>query len=108
MKINKYKILIFMSSVLLMLSCTDLEEETFGSLSPDNFYNTEEEALASVVGIYQQLSYVQSIGDPWRIAEFGTDEFILPGRASGGWFDQNNIDIIKHQVEATNATTGRA
>ncbi|WBL22738.1 RagB/SusD family nutrient uptake outer membrane protein [Zunongwangia sp. HRR-M8] len=108
MKFYIYKIAIILSVALLAVSCTDLDEETFGSLSPDNFYNTEEEALASVVGIYQQLSYVQSIGDPWRIAEFGTDEFIVPGRASGGWFDQSNIDIIKHQVDPANATTGRA
>lgn len=108
MKLHIYKIAVLVSTVFFTTACTDLEEETFGSLSPDNFYNTEEEGLASVVGIYQQLSYVQSIGDPWRIAEFGTDEFIVPGRASGGWFDQNNIDIIRHQVDAANATTGRA
>ena len=74
-----------------MPGCTNLEEETFGSLSPDTYYNNEAEALSSVVGVYQSLSQVSSIGDPWRIAEFGTDEFIVPGRASGGWFDQNNI-----------------
>lgn len=88
--------------------CTKLEEEKFGSLSPETFYKSEKEALSSVVGVYQLLSQVSHIGDPWRIAEFGTDEFVVPGRASGGWFDQNNIDIIQHKVAATNATTGRA
>lgn len=88
--------------------CTKLEEEQFGSLSPETFYKSEKEALSSVVGVYQLLSQVSHIGDPWRIAEFGTDEFVVPGRASGGWFDQNNIDIIQHKVAATNATTGRA
>ncbi|MDN3595555.1 RagB/SusD family nutrient uptake outer membrane protein [Zunongwangia endophytica] len=108
MKLYIHKIAIILGLAILAVSCTDLDEETFGSLSPENFYNTEEEALASVAGIYQQLSYVQSIGDPWRIAEFGTDEFIVPGRASGGWFDQSNIDIMRHQVDPANATTGRA
>lgn len=88
--------------------CTKLDEEQFGSLSPDTYYKTEKEALSSVVGVYQLLSQVVHIGDPWRIAEFGTDEFIVPGRASGGWFDQNNMDIMLHQVTPTNATTARA
>jgi starch-binding outer membrane protein, SusD/RagB family len=88
--------------------CTKLEEEKFGSLSPDTYYKSEKEALSSVVGVYQLLSQVVHIGDPWRIAEFGTDEFVVPGRASGGWFDQGNIDIIQHKVTPVNATTGRA
>ncbi|KAA3437039.1 RagB/SusD family nutrient uptake outer membrane protein [Rufibacter hautae] len=104
--ITKIKVLV--SAAILVTGCTDLEEEQFGRLSPDTYYRTEEEALSSVVGIYQQLSYVVDIGDPFRIAEFGTDEFIVPGRASGGWFDQNNIDIMLHQVKPDNATTGRA
>lgn len=102
MKIYNIKSIITLSFFALCLSgCTNLDEESFGSLSPDTYYNTEAEALSSVVGVYQVLSRVVHIGDPWRIAEFGTDEFIVPGRASGGWFDQNNIDIITHKVEPT-------
>ncbi|MEL1239774.1 RagB/SusD family nutrient uptake outer membrane protein [Flavobacterium flavipallidum] len=109
MKIYKIKlILCSFVALLCMPGCTNLDEETFGSLSPDTYYNNEAEALSSVVGVYQSLSQVVHIGDPWRIAEFGTDEFIVPGRASGGWFDQNNIDIINHTVAPTNATCGRA
>ncbi|MFD0990114.1 RagB/SusD family nutrient uptake outer membrane protein [Mariniflexile jejuense] len=109
MKIYNIKLIFTLSIFTLCLSgCTNLDEETFGSLSPDTYYNTEAEALSSVVGVYQVLSRVVHIGDPWRIAEFGTDEFLVPGRASGGWFDQNNIDIITHTVKPTNATCGRA
>jgi hypothetical protein len=99
---------ILVGAAVVLAGCTDLDEEQFGSLSPATYYKTEEEALSSVVGVYQQLSYVVDIGDPFRISEFGTDEFLVPGRASGGWFDQNNIDIMLHQVKPTNATTGRA
>lgn len=109
MKIYNIKLILCSFIVSLCLpGCTNLDEETFGSLSPDTYYNNEAEALSSVVGVYQSLSQVVHIGDPWRIAEFGTDEFIVPGRASGGWFDQNNIDIINHTVAPTNATCGRA
>src|SRR4029079_15085378 len=85
---------IFIAGLLLNLAiagCTKLNEETFGSLSPDTYYTDDNTALSSVVGIYQLLSYNVDIGDPWRMKEFSTDEFIVPGRASGGWFDQSNI-----------------
>lgn len=95
-------------SSAMIAGCTKLEEEKFGSLSPDNYYQGEKEALSSVVGVYQLLSFNVDIGDPWRGKEFSTDEFIVPGRASGGWFDQNNIDLIKHVYNADNATMARA
>ena len=88
--------------------CTKLDEEKFGSLSPDNYYTDENTALSSVVGIYQLLAYNVDIGDPWRMKEFSTDEFIVPGRASGGWFDQSNIDLTNHVEDANNATIARA
>lgn len=90
------------------VGCTKLDEEKFGSLSPETYYQGEAEALSSVVGVYQLLSYNVDIGDPWRMKEFSTDEFIVPGRASGGWFDQNNIDLTNHAENVTNATIARA
>lgn len=99
------------AALLLALTfggCTKLDEEKFGSLAPDTYYKTEKNALSSVVGVYSLLSQVAHIGDPWRIAEFGSDEFLVPGRASGGWFDQYNIDIMQHKVTPVNATCARA
>ncbi len=108
MKFNIKKITFLALSFAAISSCTKLDEEQFGSLSPNNYYNTEAEALSSVVGVYQQLSYNVDIGDPWRLGEFMTDEFIVPGRASGGWFDQSNIDLTRHQWDANNSTSSRA
>lgn len=93
---------------LLTVGCTKLDEEKFGSLAPQTYYKGEAEALSSVVGIYNLLSYNVDIGDPWRMKEFSTDEFIVPGRASGGWYDQNNVDLTNHKENATNATIARA
>ncbi|BAV07170.1 Starch-binding associating with outer membrane [Filimonas lacunae] len=108
MKMMIQKISILLLAVAAFSGCTKLEEERYGSLSPETYYSTEAEALSSVVGVYQLLSYTVHIGDPWRIAEFGTDEFIVPGRASGGWYDASNIEIIQHKVTPANATSGRA
>jgi hypothetical protein len=92
----------------LLAGCTKLEEEKFGSLSPDNYYQNEQAALSSVVGVYQLLSLNVDIGDPWRMKEFSTDEFIVPGRASGGWYDQANVDLTNHKQDADNKTIARA
>lgn len=106
---NSFKILKACLLIGAVISgCTKLDEEKFGSLSPDNYYQGEKEALSSVVGVYQLLSYNVDIGDPWRMKQFSTDEFIVPGRASGGWFDQNNVDLTKHVENADNATIARA
>ncbi len=102
---------IFAAGLLLSIiisGCTKLNEETFGSLPPDTYYTDEATALSSVVGIYQLLSYNIDIGDPWRMKEFSTDEFIVPGRASGGWYDQSNIDLTHHVEDANNKTIARA
>lgn len=102
---------IFAAGLLLttaIAGCTKLDEETFGSLSPDTYYTDENTALSSVVGIYQLLSYNVDIGDPWRAKEFSTDEFIVPGRASGGWYDQSNIDLTNHVEDPFNSTLARS
>ena len=104
-----YKSFIAITVCASVLSgCTKLDEETFGSLSPDTYYKNEEEALSSVVGVYQLLSYNVDIGDPWRMKEFSTDEFIVPGRANGGWYDQSNVDLTNHVADANNNTILRA
>lgn len=102
---NKYIKSILSVAVIsstLLAGCTKLDEERFGNLSPDTYYKTEAEALSSVAGVYQKLSYAEDINDWWRMNEFGTDEFIVPGRASGGWFDQDNQDVMLHVPKSNN------
>lgn len=87
----------------LLTSCLDLSEELYGRLSPETYYQTEEEALSSVVGVYSYLSYMSRAGgDGWRIGEFGTDEFFCPGRSNGGWYDEHNIQMMEHKVTPDN------
>lgn len=107
--ITSLKILVSALFIIILASgCTKLDEEKFGSLAPDTYYKGEAEALSSVVGIYNLLSYNVDIGDPWRMKEYNTDEFITPGRASGGWYDQSNIDLLQHKQDKNNATIARA
>ena len=105
-KIVKIKLLVLAS--LIIGGCTNLDEELYGRLSPDTYYSNDEEALSSVVGVYQKFSNFANIGDVFRPQEFGTDEFFVPGRTSGGWFSQDNIDIMQHKTKPNNGTILRA
>lgn len=92
----------------MLSGCLNLDEELYGRLSPDTYYQTEEEALSSVVGVYQFLSYMSRAGgDGWRVGEYGTDEFFCPGRASGGWYDEANMQIMAHRITPDNAALER-
>lgn len=97
------------NAVLIMLgaltaaSCTNLDEELFGRLSPDNYYENEEQALSSLAGCYEYMAYMHwAGGDSWRIGEYGTDELFCPGRANGGWYDEYVEQIMEHKCTPEN------
>lgn len=84
---------------LLTPSCTNLDEELYGRLTPDSFFQTEEEAVSSVAGAYNYFARMfQAGGDGWRSAEYGTDELMCPGRSNGGWLDENVNQIMRHEI----------
>lgn len=103
--IHKSKRCLFLLPLFLLLGCSDdLDEELYGTLSPKNYYQTEEEALSSVVGVYQRMSGVQNYGNSWREMEYGTDEFIIAGRTNGGWFDGGqHLEFAFHNVSPDNS-----
>ncbi len=106
---NIFSILISCAGISLLAACTDLDEELFGRLSPDTFYQNEKEALASVVGVYQRLSNMSSAGgEGWRIALYETDELFCPGRVGGGWYEEGTIQLQAHTVTANNGPVSRA
>jgi len=105
---NVFKILALSTGLVLLASCTNLDEEIYGKLSPDTYYKTEDEALSSVAGVYYRLSYMLSPStDGWRAGEYGTDEMFCPGRASGGWYDEDNMQMMSHTVKSDNGAIKR-
>jgi starch-binding outer membrane protein, SusD/RagB family len=47
-------------SVVLLLSlgsCTKLDEDLYGRLSPENFYKTDAEVLSALAGVYNALKF---------------------------------------------------
>ena len=86
--------LLVAASAVSIQGCTDLDEQTFGSIEADNFYNTDEEILAGVAPIYAQL---RSTLDAYHnLSQVSSDETIVPTRGSD-WFDNGRwLAIHRH------------
>ncbi|RLD70433.1 MAG: RagB/SusD family nutrient uptake outer membrane protein, partial [Bacteroidetes bacterium] len=66
-------------------SCTNLDEELYGEVTPENFFNTEEEILAALGAAYTQFGNWGS-GDPYTLQNVTTDEVVVPTRGQD-WDD---------------------
>lgn len=85
--LNKKITAFFLFLSIFFGSCSDLNEELFGSISPENYYQTEEEAISSLVGVYQRMiNLINPSSNVWRTLLEGTDEFIVPTLNTGGWY----------------------
>ena len=71
--------------LLFSWSCTDLIEEPFDLVTPDNFYNTEAELTAAVVPVYNGLAQAQW-GDYIHLQSVSADDIVVPTRG-GDWDD---------------------
>ncbi len=80
--------LLVILAVSFSQSCTNLDEELYGEVTPENFFNTEEEILAALGAAYTQFgSY--ATGTPLNLQTNGTDEMVTPTRGSD-WDDGGN------------------
>jgi len=66
-------------------SCTNLDEELYGEVTPDNFFNSEEEILAALGAAYTQFGGFAS-GTSLNLQTITTDEMVVPTRGSD-WDD---------------------
>lgn len=78
-------ILLLPLSAALIWSCTDLSENPLSVVTPDNFYQTEEELVAAVIPVYANL-LGYSWGDYMFLQEVTSDEIFIPQRG-GDWGD---------------------
>lgn len=70
-------------------SCTNLDEELFDSVTPDNFFKTEEEFISALGSAYTQFADYAS-NDPWSLHEIMTDEIVVPTRGQD-WDDGGTL-----------------
>src|SRR5690606_40744854 len=93
--------------ILLMQGCTDLDEQTFGAVTPDNFYATEDEFVAALAPVYAQLR-TAGFGGHWTSSEITTDEAMIPTRGTD-WDDGGvHRQFHQHRWDATHGDIGGA
>jgi hypothetical protein len=100
--------LLLVAPLLLSLhGCTDLEEVPVSSITPNNFYRTEAEALSGLAAVYNVLG---PGGGDWEefyynLSQVSSDEMIVPTRGSD-WFDGGRWLEIQRQSWTANSVAG--
>jgi hypothetical protein len=69
-------------------SCTNLDEELYSQVTPDNFFKTEQEFISALGAAYTQFGGFAA-GDPQSLQEMTTDELTAPTRGQD-WDDGGN------------------
>jgi starch-binding outer membrane protein, SusD/RagB family len=87
--IKRYGMLVKATLLTLLISafsqsCTNLDEELFDTVTPDNFFKTEEEIVSALGAVYTQF------GDYASINELMTDEGVYPTRGQD-WDDGGTL-----------------
>ncbi|MFQ5708974.1 MAG: RagB/SusD family nutrient uptake outer membrane protein [bacterium] len=70
---------------LLVWSCTNLDENPTSQVTPDNFFQTEDELVSAVIPVYSVLRDYDW-GDYMQLQEHSSDELFVPQRG-GDWGD---------------------
>lgn len=99
---KKYILLIPVTFMLMLVSCTNLEEELYDRIDARKFYNTEEEIQAGLTNAYYRLMLAQIWIHTFVLQEVTTEIGIVPTRTNGGWNDGGVwIDAHQHTWDAT-------
>ena len=67
-------------------SCTDLEEELFEQVTPDRFFQSDEEFIAALGAAYTSLYGYGGNGNIYSLQEVTSDEMVVPTRGND-WND---------------------
>ena len=90
---NRIILIICLTNLCILFSCTNLEETVYSDVLKDNFYKNEAEiisALAPAYGGLRGVIYKYELGSGiellWEASSFTTDETVLPTRGKD-WYD---------------------
>ncbi len=102
----KKKIIIaslFLTTLLGLGSCTDLNEKVYSDIPVDAFFKSENDLIMFAATAYTKLQKYPEEFSLWSLGELASDELVAPGRDDGLVWDNGRWnDIQKHQVSPTN------
>ena len=85
-------------------ACTDLEENPFSAITPENFYGTEEEVRSGLAAVYNQLNSAAT-GNHHYFNVISSDEQVIPVRGQD-WFDNGTHLETQRQLWQPNSPSG--
>jgi hypothetical protein len=83
--------------------CTDLTEIPSSSITPENFYKNEDEAIGGLASVYAQLR--TTTDEYYNLTEISTDEMVVPTRGQD-WYDNGKWLDIHRQTWGPNSPAG--
>jgi hypothetical protein len=86
--------------LLLSPACTDLTEVPSSSITPDQFYTNETEAIGGLASVYAGLRNFNE--EYYNVTEVSTDEIIVPTRGTD-WYDNGKWLDIHRQTWTANS-----
>lgn len=89
--------------VLVLVSCTNLDEEVYSDIPLDNFFRTEKDVLMNAGRAYTKLQRYPEEFSLWTLTEIASDEMVAPGRDDGFVWDNGRWnEIHTHRLSPTN------
>lgn len=83
-------------ALVLAPACTDLTEVPQSSITPDQFYTNETQAIGGLASVYASLRNYSEPSGYYEVSEVSTDEIIVPTRGTD-WYDNGKwLDIHRH------------
>jgi starch-binding outer membrane protein, SusD/RagB family len=87
-------------ALMLAPACTDLTEVPQSSITPNNFYRNETEAVGGLASVYAGLRNLDE--EYYNLSEISTDEMIVPTRGTD-WYDNGKWLDIHRQTWTANS-----
>jgi hypothetical protein len=92
-----------LSMLLVAPACTDLTEVPSSSITPEQFYRNETEAIGGLASVYAGLRTFND--DYYNVTEVSTDEIIVPTRGTD-WYDNGTwLDLHRQTWTANSPAT---
>ncbi|MEP6549848.1 MAG: RagB/SusD family nutrient uptake outer membrane protein [Gemmatimonadales bacterium] len=88
------------TALILAPACTDLTEVPRSSITPDQFYTNETEAIGGLASVYAGLRNFNE--EYYNVSEVSTDEIIVPTRGTD-WYDNGKWLDIHRQTWTANS-----
>ncbi len=95
--------LLLLLPVLAVLPGCSLDENPTSVITPDNYFQNEDEVIAGLAQVYGGLR--QTMWSYYNLSEVSTDEMVVPTRGSD-WFDNGRWLEIHQQSFTANSPSG--